>query len=61
MKCSDLAADFTRCKKGTPVARLFRQYFCEGDHNRCPLKKCESRPYRLPRSRRPHRFLIVRE
>ena len=38
MKCSDLSADIARCNKGIPVARLFRHYFCEGDHARCPLK-----------------------
>jgi hypothetical protein len=39
MKCSDLSADRARCKRGIPIARLFRHYFCEGDYKRCPLKK----------------------
>jgi hypothetical protein len=59
MKCSDLSTDFTRCKKGIPVARLFRHYFCEGDHNRCPVKKCEDTHRRLPGGRRFSHFWIA--
>lgn len=38
MKCNDLSPDVNRCKKGIPVANLYRHYFCERDHDRCPLK-----------------------
>lgn len=39
MNCIDFLAEPSRCKRGIPVARLFRHYFCEGDHKGCPLKK----------------------
>ena len=41
MNCIDFLAEPSRCKRGIPVARLFRHYFCEGDHKGCPLKKHE--------------------
>ena len=59
MKCNDLLTDFARCKKGVPVARLFRYYFCEGDHNRCPLKTRRGSPYGLRRDRRLGPFSTV--
>lgn len=39
MNCIELLAESSRCKRGMPVARLFRHYFCEGDHKGCPIKK----------------------
>jgi hypothetical protein len=41
MNCIELLAGASRCKRGIPVARLFRHYFCEGDHKGCPLKRME--------------------
>ena len=41
MNCIEFLAEPSRYKRGIPVARLFRHYFCEGDHKRCPLKKVE--------------------
>jgi len=41
MNCIEFLAEPSRCKRGIPVARLFRHYFCESDHKRCPLKKLE--------------------
>lgn len=41
MNCVEFLAEPSRCKRGIPVARLFRHYFCEGDHKGCPLKKLE--------------------
>jgi len=41
MNCIELLAEPSRCKRGIPVARLFRHYFCEGDHKECPLKRME--------------------
>ena len=41
MNCIELLAEHSRCKRGIPVARLFRHYFCEGDHKGCPLKRME--------------------
>jgi hypothetical protein len=41
MNCTEFLAEPSRCKRGIPVARLFRHYFCEGDHNGCPLKGME--------------------
>jgi len=41
MNCIELLAEPSRCKRGIPVARLFRHYFCEGNHKRCPLKRIE--------------------
>ncbi len=38
MKCTDFFTEYSRCKRGMPVAPLFRHYFCEGNHKRCPLK-----------------------
>jgi len=38
MKCCEFLTEQSRCKRGIPVARLFRHYFCEGNHARCPLK-----------------------
>ncbi len=43
MNCTEFLAGPSRCKRGVPVARLFRHYYCEGDHSRCPLKKVEAR------------------
>jgi len=39
MKCNEFLAELSRCKRGIPVARLFRHYFCEGNHKGCPLKR----------------------
>ncbi len=39
MKCGDLLAEYSHCRRGMPVAAVFRQYFCEGNHARCPLKR----------------------
>lgn len=41
MNCIEFLAGTSRCKLGIPVARLFRHYFCEGDHKGCPLKRME--------------------
>jgi len=41
MNCIEFLAGPSRCKLGIPVARLFRHYFCEGDHKGCPLKRME--------------------
>ena len=41
MKCTEFLAEPSRCRRGIPVARLFRHYFCEGDHKRCLLKSME--------------------
>ena len=42
MKCVEYLAEYSRCKRGVPVARLFRHYFCEGNHKGCPLKKVKT-------------------
>ena len=39
MNCTEYLAESSRCERGIPVARLFRHYFCEGDHKGCPLKR----------------------
>jgi hypothetical protein len=39
MSCIELLAEQSRCKRGIPVARLFRYYFCEGNYKRCPLEE----------------------
>ena len=41
MKCNEFLAELSRCKRGIPVARLFRHYFCEGNHKGCPIKGTE--------------------
>lgn len=41
MKCIEFLGEYSRCKLGIPVARLFRHYYCEGDHKTCPLKRME--------------------
>jgi uncharacterized protein YlaI len=41
MNCIELLAEPSRCQRGIPVARLFRHYFCESDHKRCPIKSME--------------------
>ena len=41
MNCIEFLAEHSRCKRGIPVARLFRHYICEGDHERCLLKSME--------------------
>ena len=41
MNCIELLAEPSRCKRGVPVARLFRHYFCEGDYMGCPIKGTE--------------------
>jgi len=38
MNCIEFLAESSRCKRGIPVAHLFRHYFCEGDHESCLLK-----------------------
>jgi hypothetical protein len=42
MKCIEFVAEHSRCKRGMPVAALFRHYFCESNHTRCPLKRDEA-------------------
>jgi hypothetical protein len=59
MNCIDFLAVHARCKRGIPVARLFRHYFCEGDHNGCPLKKREKLRRGLLRGHRTGNFSIV--
>ncbi len=39
MKCMEFLSDHSRCRRGVPIARLFRHYFCEGNHVKCPLRK----------------------
>ena len=41
MKYIEFLAEHSRCKRGVPVAHLFRLYFCEGNHKGCPLKRME--------------------
>ncbi len=41
MNCVELLAKHSRCRRGIPVARLFRHYFCEGNPKVCPLKRME--------------------
>ena len=41
MNCIEFLAEASRCRRGMPVGRLFRQYFCEGIPKRCPLKRME--------------------
>jgi hypothetical protein len=41
MKCNEFLTEPSRCSRGIPVARLFRHYICEGNHNGCPLKRME--------------------
>jgi len=41
MKCIEFLDVPSRCKRGIPVARLFRHYFCEGNHKGCPIKRIE--------------------
>jgi hypothetical protein len=41
MKCVEYLTEYSRCMRGIPVARLFRHYFCEGNHKGCPLKSME--------------------
>ncbi|MBI5632397.1 MAG: hypothetical protein HZA15_02835 [Nitrospirae bacterium] len=41
MKCVEFLAEYSRCERGIPVGHLFRHYFCEGNHKRCPLKGIE--------------------
>jgi len=38
MKCVDLLTSHSRCRRGIPVTRLFRSYFCEGNHGKCPIR-----------------------
>ena len=42
MKCTEFLAEPSRCRRGIPVARLFRHYFCEGNYKQCPLKSMEN-------------------
>ncbi len=39
MKCSDLFVEYSLCRRGMPVVSAFREYFCERNHTRCPLKR----------------------
>jgi hypothetical protein len=41
MKCNHFITEFSRCKCGIPVARLFRHYFCKRNAFECPFKKME--------------------
>jgi hypothetical protein len=41
MTCIELLPGPSRCKRGIPVARLFRHYLYEGNHMKCPLKRME--------------------
>ena len=59
MNCMDFLAEPSRCKRGIPVARLFRHYFCEGDHDGCPLKKREKPRRGLLSSRRSGHLSVV--
>ncbi len=60
MKCIEFSAAYSRCKRGIPVARLFKHYYCEGDHKTCPLKRMEKT--KKSRSLRgPKNLLIIEE
>jgi len=59
MNCIEFLAESSRCKRGIPVARLFRHYFCEGDNDGCPLKKREKARRRLLRGRRTGHLSVV--
>jgi hypothetical protein len=39
MECTDFIMEFSRCKRGIPVAPLFREYFCKRNPFKCPFKK----------------------
>ncbi len=41
MQCIEFLGEYSRCKRGIPIARLFRHYYCEGDHGSCPLKRID--------------------
>ncbi|MBS1114261.1 MAG: hypothetical protein H6Q92_2024 [Nitrospirae bacterium] len=47
MSCIEFLAAQSRCKRGIPVARLFRHYFCEGNHKVCPIKETEKTAKRI--------------
>ena len=59
MSCIEFLAGSSRCKLGIPVARLFRHYFCEGNHKGCPLKRME----KMEKGRavkQPENFLMIK-
>ena len=41
MKCVEFLAEYSRCERGIPVGNLFRHYFCESNHQSCPIKRIE--------------------
>jgi len=57
MKCIEFLAEYSRCERGIPVGHLFRHYFCESEHQRCPLKRIEKVKKRRAVSRRDNSFI----
>jgi hypothetical protein len=55
-KCGDYSAEDSWCSRGMPVAPLFGHYFCNGKHDRCPLRlwvKSLPEPANVVRPRKP--------
>lgn len=61
MKCIEFLAEYSRCERGIPVGHLFRHYFCEGNHKRCPLKKIVKMEKRRAVNRPGNSFMGERE
>lgn len=41
MKCNNFISEFSRCKCGIPVARLFIHYFCKSNPCECPFTRMD--------------------
>ncbi len=60
MKCTDFFIEHARCRRGMPVAPLFRHYFCERNHAKCPLKSTDQREIHRD-TRRPRNLPRIKE
>jgi len=61
MKCIEFLAEYSRCERGIPVGHLFRHYFCESNHQRCPIKRMEKVKKRRAVNRLENSFIGVGE